>query len=223
MDAAKTKTRGHRKGNTEEAPSSERSCIVCREQRKPAELLSLSFENNIVFPSKSKSKHSKRGMWVCAEHKCLSGLSVQNLSKALRTKVSSDALDGFMPALYAMAQERVLRALGLSRRSGDLMVGVERISESSHSGFILTTQDLSERSRRQLEKSNGIFLNGEEVGRALGMGWIGAVRIPPGHLAKEAAYWLRLWYESVAFEPENKKSKKAEAQAPHQKSKSEVA
>lgn len=34
------------------------------------------------------------------------------------------------------------------------------------------------------------------MGRAVGMGSVGAMGIRPGRLAKQAAYWLGVWYET---------------------------
>jgi hypothetical protein len=96
--------------------------------------------------------------------------------------------------LHRIAEQRLLETVGLARRQGILDVGVERMSALDE--LVIVASDLAARSASQLGDGARRFLQGTALGRAAGMGWVGAMRIAPGRLADQAAYWLALWYET---------------------------
>jgi hypothetical protein len=141
----------------------------------------------------------KRGAYVCADAACLRRLHARTLSKALRSPVAPVDTEKLLAGLHALAERRVLEIVGLARRMGALTCGVEKVGASAR-GVALAASDLAERSRRQLGDAVHDFVSSEALGRAAGVGRLGAARIEVDSLAKQAAYWLALWYE-IQSEP----------------------
>lgn len=175
-----------------------RTCVVCATPRPQNDLLRLSVaESRVLFGATDPG----RGAHVCVEQSCLAGLNARNLARAFRRPVPSPDTGRLRLELHSLAQRRVLEMVGLARRQGALRVGVERMAsartrEDSKLGLALVSTDLSARSRRELGEQVSEFADSETLGRAAGMGPVGAMQITPGRLAKQAAYWLRVWYET---------------------------
>ncbi len=180
----------HREGDTNDVTSPLRTCVSCRRHRQPDGLLRLQLmQGSLVMAA----KRGGRGAHVCVKRECIKGLTAGSLSRALRVPVADLDTDALLCDANRLAQRRLLDTIGLARRQGALTPGVERIVKRNDS-FVVVASDLSERGRRTL---SGVpsFIEGHELGRAAGMGWLGAVSIAEP-LAKQAAYWLTLWYES---------------------------
>lgn len=170
-----------------------RQCAVCREKRAPVQLLQLG--TGVVAEVKRG-----RNAYVCIALPCLLGLENRSLGKAFK-----GAVDGPAPALEeitALAQTKIFGLIGLARRQGALVPGVERLREgASPVGVVLVAADAAERSQRQLADFGATsFGTMESLGQAAGMAQLAALGIQTGRLAMQAAYWLRVWYESRARE-----------------------
>jgi predicted RNA-binding protein YlxR (DUF448 family) len=168
-----------------------RRCVVCRSERLAAKLVRLSQTGGVVHLA---PKSSGRGAHVCARRGCLEQLTARHVSRALRERVEAVDVTSFMEAVHDVAEQRLLGTVGLARRQGSLRVGVEQRSVAGE--LVIAASDLASRSVSQLGDEALRFLDGTALGRAAGMGWVGAMRIAPGRLADRAAYWLALWYET---------------------------
>ena len=124
------------------------------------------------------------------------------MGRSLRARVPALEAAAVRVQLAALAERRVRELLGLARRSGVLTVGIDALSrlcygqspQAPHGWVCIVATDLAERSRRKVDAQ--AFLSSRELGHAVGMGAVGALGIAPGRLAKQAAYWLRVWYET---------------------------
>jgi predicted RNA-binding protein YlxR (DUF448 family) len=185
----------HRKGNSEpELKETEplRTCIVSREQLPADRLIRLSLVDGQLTV---EDKGGGRGAYVSIARACLDELDQRALSRAFRQPVHTFDSAEFVARLHRVAYDRVLQTIGLARRMGVGVFGVERIQEHPGAGELLTATDLASRSQAKLDGGTAIA-TGAELGSAAGMGWLGAVRIPASHLAAEAAYWRSVWYET---------------------------
>ncbi len=167
-----------------------RSCVVCRAERPQDELLRVGqVDGNLVVGRPARG----RSAYVCVSRPCFDRLSAGALSRGLRTRVTVDR-ERFLEQIHQLAERRVLETVGLARRQGGLVCGVD--AAPRRSGLVLAASDLAGRSRERLGEEARAFVDGSTLGRAAGMGWLGAARIAVKRLAEQAAYWLALWYES---------------------------
>jgi hypothetical protein len=119
------------------------------------------------------------------------------LSRAFKGPVADVDAKALVTDLHGLAERRVLETVGLARRQHVLDVGVDKLPWNDSD--VILAADLSERSDAKFGDANKRFIAGDALGRAAGMGWVGAMRIRPGSLADRAAYWLALWYETRPF------------------------
>ncbi|MEM6531001.1 MAG: hypothetical protein AAF654_00190 [Myxococcota bacterium] len=151
---------------------------------------------NLIGSTVVAGRGSKgRGAYVAVERDALRGLNDRVLSRAFRSGVSGFDVDEFLEQTHAAAERKVLERIGLARRSGGLVVGIEAVAKASAKATVILAADLSGRSAAKIEGFE--FLTGEALGASAGMGWIGALAIQPQQLAQDASYWLRVWYESA--------------------------
>ena len=180
--------------------SSTRACVVCRAERPTTELLRLSSHRGAVGMGRGDKG---RGAYVCASRACLLQLSARTLSRAFKEPTEID-VGAFLAQLRQVAAAKVLEAVGLSRRQGALAFGVDDLKTSpaaSEGGLVILAADLSERALKHAPEGT-VFVEGLKLGHAAGMGYLGAVRLGPGPLSDQAAYWISLWYESRSPGPE---------------------
>ena len=168
-----------------------RTCVVCREPSRPEQLLELGLiGKDVVLTPVSKG----RGAWVCATRACLEKLDSRSVSRAFKSAVSLDALGDPVVFCRDLATRRVFEALGLARRQGLVVIGVDQTAAAlsrNEEGLALAASDLSERSTRQLEAAT-VIGTCESIGRAMGLKRAGAVWIPAGKLAERLAFWIGL-------------------------------
>lgn len=178
--------------------SSERTCVVCRKARSPHELLRLSCTaGRVHFALRAQG----RGAWVCVRHACISGLSQKALARAFRQPVS-EAVEAttLLEEARALAERRVLEMVGLARRQACLDYGAEVVSSTRSGGeaVVIVASDAAPRTRAHLSDPTRTFVGAFALSRAAGLFDVTAVRINPGPLAEQAAYWLSVWYECRA-------------------------
>ncbi len=193
-----TGARKHRKGGSTERASLtppagvERTCVVTRRALPADALLPLALVGDQVVPGRAPKG---RGAYVAIERETLKSLDARVLSRAFRTHVASFDAEAFIRLCHEAAERKVLERVGLARGSGVLVLGVEAVAALPGGAAVLLASDLADRSARKIEGNQ--FVTGESLGAAAGIGWVGAMAIPPGQLAKEASYWLRVWYETA--------------------------
>ncbi len=133
---------------------------------------------------------------MCATRACLGALETRHVTRAFRRAVIVS--DTLLAETHALAERKVLELVGLARRQGTLKVGVDRLAGNDAAGaFVLFATDLSDRGQRRLAGRASAFLDAARLGQACGMGRVGALSIAPGALAKQAAYWRQVWYETA--------------------------
>lgn len=191
-----------------------RLCVVCRESREVGALVQLKFAD---------TGKQGRSAYVCVAKACLEKVHSKVVSRSLKGPVG--ALDGTMTqnALRDLAQARLLALFGLARRCNDLVFGVEAVAEAAQkaatlqkdTGLWFVASDVAARSARKLQAAH-VFLSSHELGAAVGMGAVGALGLTPGRLAKQAAYWLRVWYETQSREQLAETSARSQAASGYQ-------
>ena len=172
----------------------QRTCIVTKHQKAPAAMLRVAWVEGELIAG---PKGGGRGAYVTIDRKVLDQLDAKTLSRAFRAQVSSFDTEGFLRDLHAMAERRVLDALGLARRTGILVTGTENVPAKEADGVLIVASDLAERTTQKLSHGT-VFATGAILGAATGTGFLGAAFIPgkSHHITNEAAYWLAVWYES---------------------------
>ncbi len=174
--------------------ASERTCIVCHAAHVPEELLRLQYEAGRVYVA---PRARGRGAWVCARLECLSAISPKALARAFKGPI----LEPFAPAelvdeAECLAERRVLEMIGLARRQQALAYGAEMASTTQPGeGLVIVAEDAAERTRASVNDPRRIFVSTATLSKAAGLCDVTAVRINPGRLAHQAAYWLSVWYE----------------------------
>ncbi len=169
-----------------------RTCIVTRRAYNPDSLLALTLIGDNVVAGR---REGTRGAYVSISSPALQALNARALSRALRTSVSAFELDEFLGTTHRLAERKVLERIGLARGCGILRVGLEAAGSAGAGAAVFRAEALSARSARQIEAM--VFVDGEQLGSAAGMGWVGVLAVPPGQLADDASYWWRVWYETA--------------------------
>ncbi len=189
MTARRTNTKA-REAATALRNETERTCVVCRAQREASGMVRLAVRaGGLVLAARGK----ERGVSVCLARACLEGLAPKVVSKVTGLPVSFE-LCTLLADLHAAAEARVLEMVGLARRTGTLVAGVDEV-HGGEGGTVILAEDLAARGERRLPDGRR-FVSGARLGHAAGMGYLGALRIPSGPLSEQAATWLSLWYES---------------------------
>jgi predicted RNA-binding protein YlxR (DUF448 family) len=173
--------------------ASRRQCIVCREACDPEALLQVGLQTADLDP---QAKRGRRA-YVCIARACLLGLHGKSAARAFKGAVELDAPEHFEAQVHALAEARLFEIVGLARRAGELVGGVDRLASDPEDAFglILVAEDAAERSLRRLSQHRA-FGTAAALGRAAGTAPVAAIGIRPGRLAMQAAYWLRVWYET---------------------------
>lgn len=169
-----------------------RTCIVTRRAHSPDSLLALTLIGDRVVAGR---REGTRGAYVSVSAPALKALNVRSLSRAMRTSVKTFELDEFLDTTHRLAERKVLERIGLARGCGILRVGLDAARSAGAGAAVFQAETLSARSARQIEAM--VFVDGEQLGSAAGMGWVGVLAIPPGQLADDASYWWRVWYETA--------------------------
>lgn len=182
---------------------SERACVVCRRTRPQKELLAFGRVGALVCLERPGRG---RGAYVCISRACLGNVGPKALGRAFKAAITiPEPLRGaaLLPTVHSLAERRLLETLGLARRSGEVLRGVDRVGretrESLDKGVVIAACDLSVRSGRQAERIGAQpFVDADRIGRALGTGRVGLLAIAKGRLGDRADYWLRLWTETYS-------------------------
>ena len=183
-------------------PASERTCLVCRRRVVLSRLVALErfalegLGEVVVARDGTRRGRSGRRAYVCVARNCLLGLDVKSVRRAFKECVEPLDIACFIDDLHGQAQRYVVECIGLAQRARMLDIGVERLcGERKTDGFCILASDLAQRSRLRLAYGHS-FLSGENLGRAAGLGAVGAMRIRAGRLAQRAAYWFSVWSET---------------------------
>jgi hypothetical protein len=164
---------------THAAASRERRDIVSGEVRDEAELIRfVAGPDGTVVPDLAR-KLPGRGLWVAADRASVGTAAKKGLfARAAKAKVI--APQGLADQVETLLKSRLLSALGLARRAGDLTSGFEKVSSSIVSGkaaWLIEASNGAPDGRRKIlnlarkqtprPQVFGLF-SAEELGLALG-------------------------------------------------------
>jgi predicted RNA-binding protein YlxR (DUF448 family) len=162
-----------------EAHARERRDIVSGEVREEAGLIRfVAGPDGVVVPDLAR-KLPGRGIWVAADRASVETAAKKGLfARAAKAKLSAPA--GLADQVEILLKRRVLSALGLARKAGDLTSGFEKVSSAIRSGkaaWLIEASDGAADGRRKLwaqaRKQSpppgliGVF-TAQELGLALG-------------------------------------------------------
>lgn len=162
----------------------ERTCAICRAKSDKDSLIRIvrSPEGRAVIDTVKKLPG--RGVYICPDEECISKAEKGRLSAILGVSIGSE----FWPELREFAGKfginaglKVRSILGLSRKSGQLIIGQDNIERERRKVFVLTASDSSEAVREFARKHDNIHLdmNIEELSRIIGLrGGVQIVALP---------------------------------------------
>ena len=165
---------------THAAAARERRDIVSGEVRDEAELIRfVAGPDGLVVPDLAR-KLPGRGLWVAADRASVDAAAKKNLfSRAAKAKLQ--APPDLSDQVEMLLKRRLLSALGLARKSGDLTSGFEKVSSAIKGGkaaWMIVASDGAHDGRRKLwaqaRKQSpppgllGVF-TAAELGLALGL------------------------------------------------------
>ena len=196
MSKPKRKTGGGRRRQVRGGDAPVRSCVGCRRAAPKDELLRFvrAPDGAVVFDVTAKM--DTRGAYTCAHPECIERASVRGgFKRAFEESVvvSSELSDEVLEIIDHM----LLQDLGIARRLGTLIAGRTDTFDAvkkDESIFVGASSDLSDRSRRELEKelslrevSIRILPDKNAVGRAIGRRATGVVGIRSSRVADRVA------------------------------------
>ncbi len=154
-----------------------RTCVACRRRAPAATMVRLRSVGLAAAPA------AGRGGYVCIAAPCLSKVVAQPA------------------ALCEQAQAQLLALVGLARRGGQLLHGLGQVGALPRTtqATVLVATDRTGRAKERLAHHAAIA-SAARLGQAAGLPEAGAVAILGGRLCLQAAYWLRVWYETRVVE-----------------------
>jgi predicted RNA-binding protein YlxR (DUF448 family) len=161
-------------------PDRERRDIVSGEVMEEARLIRfVPGPDGVVVPDLAR-KLPGRGLWVAADREAVQTAAKKGLfSRAAKAKLT--AAPDLADQVEMLLRRRVLSALGLARRGGDLTSGFEKVSAAITSGkaaWLIEASDGAADGRRKLRgqarkqsRPPGVFgvFTASELGLALGL------------------------------------------------------
>ncbi len=176
-----------------------RTCVACRRERKPREMLRIVRTPDGQVVLDERGKQSGRGAYVCPEPQCVALCLKKNLlEKALKCKIPNELNEALRKTVQldesdiAMSEnsllEEIKSLLGLSRRAGELLVGQDRTLEGLSSGknlFVLLANDHSAVLKRAIDVKTTDYsvlkeINRVEFGHLLGLRQAQIAALPAG-------------------------------------------
>lgn len=133
-----------------------------------------------------------RGLWITARRDIMTAAAARNLfAKAARmdVRVAPDLAD----RVEALLLRRIVAHIGLARRAGGAVCGMERVRDWLAQGRVsvrLTASDGGSEGRRKLqalvrETPHVTVLTATELGRAFGRDWVVHAALAAGRLGEE--------------------------------------
>lgn len=113
----------------------ERTCIVTHKVLEKGGLIRFVVGPNDVVVADLAGKLPGRGMYVTASRLAVAeAIAKRAFSRAAKTQVTIP--DGFLANVEAQLQRRVAEALSLARKSGQVIVGFEKVEEAAKKGVV---------------------------------------------------------------------------------------
>ena len=163
----------------------ERSCCVCRVRTDKSKLIRLVRSPDGVAVIDIAGKLPGRGTYICPDDECITRAEKSGaLKRALGASVQPElwpSLREYAGGLTVDAGMKIRSILGLSRKSGALLVGAENIERCRHAVIVLFASDCSERVKDFAMTHDHVALgmNVEELSRTVGSrGGVQVVGLP---------------------------------------------
>lgn len=142
-------------------PEPERSCIITREVRPKGELIRFVVGPKDVLVSDLAGKLPGRGMYVSASRLTLAeAIAKRAFSRAAKTQVTIP--DGLIEVVQKQLARRVAEALSLARKSGQVVMGFEKVEAAAKKGEVealIHAEDAGEDGIKKLSFYRGPVFN----------------------------------------------------------------
>ena len=152
----------------------QRSCTICRAKAEKSDLIRIVRSPDGKAVVDVMKKLPGRGAYICPDSDCIERAKKSgSLAHALGIVISDDFWNdleenaktfGINPAL------KIRSVLGLSRKSGNLIIGTDNIDREKKKVLVLTASDCSESVKKFAESHENIALemNIEELSESIG-------------------------------------------------------
>ena len=152
----------------------QRSCTICRAKAEKSDLIRIVRSPDGKAVVDVMKKLPGRGAYICPDSDCIERAKKSgSLAHALGIVISADFWNdleenaktfGINPAL------KIRSVLGLSRKSGNLIIGTDNIDREKKKVLVLTASDCSESVKKFAESHENIALemNIEELSESIG-------------------------------------------------------
>jgi len=184
-----------------------RTCVGCRIENPKRKMLRIARDQQGNVSIDPTGKKPGRGAYMCFNPDCLMiSRKKRTLEKALNTNVA----DAFYEEIFQYIQketmnrriitvlparlEKALSLLGIARRAGLILIGMDVVKSSLSAGnklLVLVSEDPSRQVRRTLDafserdRAKVLEVSGlkrERLGNAVGLGPVQLIAIPEGHV-----------------------------------------
>lgn len=131
-----------------------RTCIAGGGETPPAGLIRFALSPDGVVTPDLAEKLGGRGAWVAADRTLLSRAVAKGLF-ARAFKQAASAPDDLVDSIEAALEKRALEALGLSRRTGEAVLGFDQVKDAltkGRAGVLLSAADAADDGREKLSR-----------------------------------------------------------------------
>lgn len=134
----------------------ERTCIGCRNAFEKDQVVRIAAGPETVVLD-YREKLPGRGCYVCPRRECIEkGVSRENLSRSLKSRVRVPPVDEFIADLVRNIQEKIRSLIAMSVKAGKIAAGysaVEDALKNKRVEFLLYATDVSEGTREKMART----------------------------------------------------------------------
>jgi len=184
-----------------------RTCVGCRQENPKRGMLRIVRDPDGNVSIDPTGKKTGRGAYLCLNAECLMlSRKKKALSKALNVNITDTLYEEIAEYIKQVTVNRrivkmlptnldnILSLLGIARRAGFILIGLDVVKSSLVSGdklLILVSEDPSSQVRKTLDafcrRGQALVfevedLSRERLGNAIGLGPVQLVAIPEGHV-----------------------------------------
>jgi predicted RNA-binding protein YlxR (DUF448 family) len=183
-------------GKDGESEMAERTCIVTREVKDPAELIRFARTPSGVVVPDLRGKLPGRGVWVtCASSKVAEAARRRLFSRGFRA--DCEAPPDLADQTAALLRQDALATLSLANKAGQVSAGFERVAEQARKGRVAVLVEAADGAADGRRKLHGKFkeagtspemidvFESAELGLALGHSHVIHAAIAEGGLARK--------------------------------------
>ncbi len=163
----------------------QRSCTVCKVKGDKKKLIRIVRHPNGGAVIDSAGKLPGRGTYICPDDECISRAKKSGmLAHVLGTEIQEDfwnELEDYAKNHEVDSDMKIRSTLGLSRKSGALVIGTDKIADNKRKLLVMTARDCSESVNEFASRYENIKLNMtiEELSETIGLrGGVQIVALP---------------------------------------------